>query len=91
MQLKQRDIKTIFNKLDMKIREGRDTLAFFYYKGQKTRIFTRVPHKKGDLKGKLTSFIRQQLKLNEDQFINLKKCPLTKEGYIEILKSKNIL
>lgn len=91
MQLKIREVEIIFNKLEMKTREGNDTLAFFYYRGQKTSIFTKVPHKKGDLKGKLTYFIRQQLKLNENQFADLKNCPLSKEGYINILKEKRIL
>lgn len=91
MEIKQRDFITITRKLEMRVREGRDTLAFFFYNGQKTGIFTRVSHTRGSLKGRITSFIRQQLHLNEDQFRDLINCPLDKEGYVRILKDTGII
>ncbi|MBU1165229.1 hypothetical protein KKA15_06770 [Patescibacteria group bacterium] len=90
MSVKTRDINKIFKKLKMVTEEGRDTLATLYYNG-KPYIWTKVPHKKGDLKGKLPYFIRQQLEVDDDQFRNLIKCPLKLDGYIQILKEKNII
>ena len=74
----------------MEIREGRDTLAFFRLKGQ-TILWTKVPHKRGELKGNLRYFIRQQLKLNEAQFRDLIRCDIWREDYIEILKDKGLI
>jgi len=82
---------TIIRKLEMKTREGRDTLAFFYYNGQKTKVFTRVSHTRGDLKGKISSLIRQQLYVDEGQFRDLINCPLQRNGYVKILQEKCIL
>lgn len=91
MQLKIKEAHRVIDKLEMRKKEGNDTLCYFYHEGKMTNIFTRIPHKNGDLKGKLPDFIRQQLKLNEEDFINLKKCSLSKDGYIEILKAKGII
>jgi len=85
-----REVLQIFDKLEMEIREGRDTLAFFRWKGQ-TILWTRVPHKRGELKGNLRYFIRQQLKLNEAQFRGLRRCDIWREDYIEILKDKGLI
>lgn len=88
--MKVREILQIFKKLEMEIREGRDTLAFFRYRGR-IILWTKVPHKKGELKGKLSYFIRQQLRLNEEQFQNLIICKIWKDEYIEILKKKGFI
>ena len=88
--MKTREILKLFDKLQMKIREGRDTLAFLVVNG-KIVLWTRVPHKKGDIKGKLQYFIRQQLKLNEKEYRDLIKCIIYREEYIEILKKKGFI
>gem|GEM_PF-5440224 len=51
-------------KLGMHTCEGRDTLAFFYC-AQRLVLWTKVPHGRGELKGRLPHYIRQQLRLNE--------------------------
>lgn len=71
--MKARDALRIFEKLEMEIREGRDTLAFFKWKG-KIVLWSKVPHKKGETKGKIRHFIRQQLKLTEKQFQAVEEC-----------------
>lgn len=88
--MKAKEAIQIFNKLDMEIREGRDTLAFFKWQNR-IILWSKVPHKKGELKGKLRYFIRQQLKLNEKQFKDLQECKIWREQYLEILKAKGLL
>ena len=88
--MKVREVLKVFNKLDMEIREARDTLAFFKYNG-KIVLWTKVPHKKSDVKGKIQYFIRQQLKLNDNQFRDLISCKLIRNDYIEILISKGFI
>jgi hypothetical protein len=88
--LKVKDAIQIFEKLEMEIREGRDTLAFFKWEG-KIILWSKVPHKRGELKGKLKYFIRQQLKLNENQFKDLQDCKMWRKDYLEILKIKGLL
>ena len=88
--MRTREVLQIFDKLEMEIREGRDTLAFFRWKDQ-TILWTKVPHKKGELKSNLRYFIRQQLKLNEAQLRGLIRCDIWREDYIEILKDKGFI
>jgi hypothetical protein len=88
--MKIHDILRVFDKLEMEVREGRDTLAFFRWQG-KTILWTRVPHKRGELKGKLRHFIRQQLRLSERQFRAVVKCDIWRDEYVEILHSKGLL
>lgn len=88
--MRVREILKLFNKLQMKIRESRDTLAFLVING-KIALWTKVPHKKGEIKGKLQYFIRQQLKLNEKEFQDLIKCVIWREEYIKILKKKGFI
>lgn len=59
--MKVAEVLRAFQKLGMQIREGRDTLAFFYC-GDRLVLWTKVPHKRGELKGKLPYYIRQQLR-----------------------------
>jgi len=88
--LKVKKALQIFEKLEMEIREGRDTLAFFRWKGN-VILWSKVPHKRGELKGKLSYLIRQQLKLNERQFKELQECKIWREEYLEILRAKGLL
>jgi hypothetical protein len=48
-------------------------------------------HGKGDLPDKIMHKIRGQLKLSEKDFKNLVACPLTYEGYLDILKRKGFV
>ena len=89
-KLKVREARKVFEKLGMKIREGRDTIASLYYEGRLV-IRTKVPHKSGELKGKLPHYVRQQLRVNEIQFSGIKDCTIERDGYIRKLAEKGIV
>lgn len=89
-KLKVREARKVFEKLGMKIREGRDTIASLYHEGRLV-IRTKVPHKSGELKGKLPHYVRQQLRVNEIQFSGIKDCTIERDGYIRILAEKGIV
>ena len=82
-----KEVLRFFQKLEMDIREGRDTIACLYV-GDLLVIRTRVPHKRGELKGNLPHFVRQQLRLNEEEFADLRRCTIFRENYIDILRKK---
>jgi len=63
----------------MEIREGRDTIAKFRYKG-KVIVRTKVPH-----------FIRQQLRINDKQLRGLIDCTLHRQDYEAILREKGLI
>jgi len=90
MSLKAADVDRMFGKLQLETREGRDRLAWFVYE-EKRVLFTRRSHGRGDIAGRLADFIRQQLKLQEPEFRQLRDCTLKRDGYVEILKKRGVI
>jgi hypothetical protein len=48
-----------------------------------------LSHGSGDAKA--VDYIRQELHLKEEDFRDLISCPLTLEGYVQILKEKGVI
>ena len=88
MTIKARDFDHIVQTLQLRWRNAGDRLAWFEYEG---RIITRTrrSHGRGDLP--VSDQIRQQLKLNEDEFRKAVSCHLSREDYVEILRRKGLL
>lgn len=88
MTIKAQEFDRLVQKLGFQTRKGNDLLAWFEYEG-KIVVRTRRSYGSGDLP--MQHSIRQQLKLNEDQIREVIDCSLTREGYIEILRTKGML
>ena len=90
MQLKKRELKTIFQKLELEVRSSNHVYGWLIVDGKK---ILRVHHSfgKGDIPAKIVEKIRGQLKLNQQNFKDLIQCPLSKNGYLEILKEKDYI
>jgi hypothetical protein len=85
--MKVHEFTKLENKLKLKVRNAGDRLAWFVHDG-KSVVFTKRSHGNKDLPENL---IRQQLKLNEAQFSGLISCSVSRDEYIEILRSKKII
>jgi hypothetical protein len=85
--MKVHEFTKLENKLGLKTRNSGDRLAWFEHDG-KAVVFTKRSHGNKDLPENL---IRQQLKLNEGQFSGLISCSVSRDDYIEILRSKKII
>ena len=61
--------------------------------GIKEAVYTKVSRGTGyrDLGPQLVSRIRRQLKLEGNELSQLVECPLSEEGYIQLLKDRNVL
>lgn len=90
MSLHTRDIDAAWDKLKMQITSTGDRHAKFYY-GGKLVLTTKRSFGKGPIEGPIQHLLRQQLKLNEDQFKALIECPIGLPEYIEILKEKRLI
>jgi hypothetical protein len=71
----------------MEIHKSGDIHALFYHDG-KLILRTKRSHGSGKLTGRIPDYIRQQMKLNQEQFSDLLACPLKREGYVQILRAK---
>jgi hypothetical protein len=90
MSLKPKEIDRAWQKIGMVIKDGGDRFAKFYVDG-KLILWTKRSMGSGKLDGNIPHLIRQQMKLDEEQFARLIACPLKRPEYIEILKEKGLI
>lgn len=90
MQLKKTELTRIFNKLNLEVRSTTHHYGWFTYQGKKV-LRVHYSHGKGDIPGKVSDKIRNQLKLSQDDLRELINCPLSVADYIEILKRKGLI
>ena len=90
MSLHTGDIDAAWDKLEMEISNTNHRHAKFRY-GGKLILTSKRSFGRGPIEGPVQHLLRQQLKLNEDQFKALIDCPLKRPGYIEILKTKGLI
>lgn len=88
MTIKAKEFDRLVGKLGLHTRDSGDLLAWFEFEG---KIITRTRRSKGSGDLPMQHSIRQQLKLNEQQFKEAINCTLTREAYIEILRGKGLL
>lgn len=83
--IKGRKAHHSFLKKGFRDERGRkDIFYYFYYKGKKSHIFTKMSHNPGDLDEWHITQMAKQVKLKKNQFIDLIDCPLIEEDLIKI-------
>jgi len=90
MSLRAKDVDKVFNKLGMKVKNGKDRYALFYYEG-KLILRTKRSLGKPKIDTKVRHLIRQQLKLSDTEFFQVVDCTLERPDYIKILKKKGLI
>jgi len=90
MQVKKAEAHSIFNKLQIQYRSESHNYGWLRHEG-KAILPVYFSHGRGDMPAKVGDKFRQSLKINEEQFRALRDCPLTREGYIGILKEKKLI
>lgn len=88
--MKIADIGRIFQKLALEVRSTGHTYGWLTVNNKRI-LRVHYSHGKGDLPEKIMHKIRGQLKLSEKDFKDLVACPLTYEGYLDILKRKGFI
>ena len=85
--MKVHEFDRLENKLKLRTRNSGDRLAWFEYDG-KIVVRTKRSHGNKELPANL---IRQQLKVNEQQFSGLISCSVSLNDYVQILKEKGLI
>ena len=88
--MKVNEMEKIFRKLDLKVRSTGHNYGWLIVNGRKI-LRVHYSHGKGDIPFIVANKIRGQLKLSQKDFLELLNCPLTYEGYLNILKQKGIV
>ena len=86
--IKAQEFDRLVAKLGFETRDSGHMLAWFEYEG---KIITRTRRSRGSGDLPMQHSIRQQLKLNEEEFTKAIDCTLTREAYIDILRAKGLL
>lgn len=63
----------------------------YIHEGKLTRINTKFSHDGQDINDYLISQMSKQIGLSKKEFKDFAKCLLSQSGYIDLLKSKNII
>ena len=85
--MKVQEFTKLENKLELKVRNAGDRLAWFVH-GGKAVIFTKRSHGNKEPPEHL---IRQRLKVNQVQFAGLISCSVSRAQYLEILAQKGVI
>jgi len=85
--MKVHEFSKLETKLQLRTRNSGDRLAWFEHEG---KVITRTKRSHGN-KDLPEHLIRQQLKLNEQQFSGLISCSVTHDDYVEILTKKGLI
>lgn len=74
-------------------RNTTDKVFYFYYRGLKTHVFTKISHGRSEeIRDKLAGLIKRQMFLETSrQLKEFVDCDLTEEGYIALLASQSII
>ena len=88
MPIRAREFDRMVNKFGFETRHGRDLHAWLTYEGNVV-VRTRRSKSSGDLP--MEHSIRQQLKLNTQEFNRARRCTMTRVEYIDILRRKGVI
>jgi hypothetical protein len=62
-----------------------------YYFNEKVIFHTKISHGEKDLQDFHIGMMKRQCKLEKSEFLDLANCPLSAEGYFEILKKNGVI
>ncbi len=90
MQVSKADLRKVFEKLKLEVRSTKHRYGWFTFEGKKI-LRVHYSHGRGSLPGRVSDKVRSQLKINQKNFKDLIKCPLSIGDYIVILKDKGLI
>jgi hypothetical protein len=95
MKIDRSDInKNLPKKGFIKEESGHHIRFHHIYKGKRTGVYTYISHSKKlrDFSGDILRDMRKQLELDKIiQVVDLCKCPMSENDYVDILKQKEII
>ena len=88
MTIKAQEFDRLVEKWGLRTRKTGDLHAWFEHNG---KVITRTRRSMGSGDLPMQHSIRQQLKLNDEQFHAAISCKLDRNGYVEILQRKGLI
>jgi len=90
MQLTTRQAAKIFRKLKVVRKQSTHHVAGFVMVDGKKVLPVHYSHGKKDIKGPVPHRFRKSLRLSEPEFAELRDCTLSRDDYVQLLRSRGI-
>lgn len=92
MQIEKRDVEASLPKKGFERDDSHHIYFNHRYQGKYTGAYTYVSHGMKSIGDSIIKQMKNQLRLNSShQVVDLVKCPISSDQYVEILKSKGQL
>jgi hypothetical protein len=89
--LKAREVASALTSKGFKPAERDHHFYFFWYKGKKTAIRTKISHGEADIDDRNCGSMARQIRLNRNEFNSFVECHLKEELYVEkLIKGKHL-
>jgi hypothetical protein len=86
VSLRTSDVDGVWKKFEFTFVKRRDHVVAQLWLDGKMMVKTKRSHGSGKIDGQVPHWIRNQMMLNESQFADAIRCPLTKEQYHKIVR-----
>ena len=86
--IKSEKIKASLKKKGFEQNNGDHQYYTLYHDGKKTQIFTKISHGKNEVGEPLLGMMSKQTRLSKKDFADLINCPLSKEKYLEMMRTQ---
>ena len=90
MSIRARDFDRLIRKLGFQVRESHHILAWFEHEG-KVVVRTKRSHTPRSRDLPAQHSIRQQMKLNDEEFREALSCSIDRDGYVDLLRRKGFI
>ena len=91
MQLNAADLRRVFTKLKIETVECKHHVRGFLVVDGKRVLPLHYSNGRKEMWGSVAHLFRRSLHLSQTEFEDLVRCPLSREQFVEILRSKDLL
>ena len=91
MSIRASELDHAWHKVGLQTRQGRRHIIAQLRLGGKLYLTTMRSRGSGALRGQLPDLIRQQMRLDKQQFADLLNCPLKRDGFLQILADRGVV
>lgn len=91
MPLGTKDIEAGLVRKGFERRESKDIYLHLHVGGKKTPIYTKMSHGERQVHDGLVAAMARQVRLTRSQFIDLVRCPLSRDDYLALLREHHFI
>lgn len=91
MQLSERELRRIFTKLKVETKPSTHHVAGWFLVDGKRVLPLHYSRGHNDMPGHVPEKFRKQMFLNRVEFLEMKRCTMTRDEYVVVLQERGVL